>query len=319
MVKVLVLGAGGVGGYFGGRLHEAGGDVTFLVRPKRQKILHEHGLRIESPAGNATLPVKTLTAEQLSAQISQGGSYDFVFLTAKAYDLDDAIQSIRPAMGSDTVLVPALNGMAHIDRLNNTFDKNNVMAGCVVIQSTLTSEGVVVHLNDEAIGFLGAQQGGVDERARDFARLYDNAKGIKVSAVENAMQRMWNKWVRLATLAGMTCLMRANVGEISRAPGGEEAMMAFLQRNNDIAAASGFSLTDDQINDTGSFLKGRHSMVTASMLRDIENGHKTEGDHILGDLLRRAREFGIAHPILSLAYTNVKAYEERRLSGRDKK
>ena len=319
MVKVLVLGAGGVGGYFGGRLQEAGGDVTFLVRPKRQQILAEHGLRIESPVGNVTLPAKTLTDAQLLDQISQGVSYDFVFLTAKAYDLDNAISSIRPAIGIDTVLIPALNGMAHIDRLNSEFDKNNVMAGCVIIQSTLTPDGVVRHLNDEAIGFLGAQQGGSDARASYFASLYDHAKGIKVSAVENAMQRMWNKWVRLAALAGMTCLMRANVGEISRAVGGEEAMLEFLERNNDVATAAGFPLKDNQIDDTGNFLTGSHSMVTASMLRDLEHGYKTEGDHILGDLLRRAKIFGIDHKILSLAYTNVKAYDERRLSGRDRK
>lgn len=319
MAKVLILGAGGIGGYFGGRLLEAGGDVTFLVRAKRQQILAQHGLRVESPAGNLTLAVNTVTDSELANKINDGITYDYVFLTAKAYDLASAITSIRPAMGKNTVLIPALNGMAHMDRLNSEFDKNNVMAGCVIIQSTLTSDGVVLHLNDDAVGILGPQQGGKDARATAFARLFDNAKGIKVIAVENAMQRMWNKWVRLATLAGMTCLMRANVGEINRAPGGQKAMMSFLNKNSEIAKAAGFPLLEDQTNDIGNFFKDINSFATASMLRDIEAGHQTEGDHVLGDLLNRAKTFGVDHPLLSLAYTNVKAYDERRLSGRDKR
>lgn len=319
MTKVLVLGAGGIGGYFGGRLVEAGKDVTFLVRPRRQKILLEHGLRIESPAGNLKTPVKTLTNEELVNRVSQGETYDYVFLTAKAYDLDSAINSIRPAMGKDTALVPALNGLAHIDRLNKEFDRKNVLAGSVIIQSTLTLDGIVLHLNDDAIGLFGCQQGGKDERAIVFANLFDGAKGVQVRAVENAMQRMWNKWVRLATLAGMTCLMRANVGEINRAPGGQEAMTEFLGKNSEIAKAAGFPLHEGANNDIGIFFKDKQSLATASMLRDIEAGHQTEGDHILGDLLNRAQHFGINHPLLSLAYTNVKAYEQRRLSGRDRK
>ena len=319
MPKVLILGAGGIGGYFGGRLVEAGKDVTFLVRPKRQHILAEHGLRIQSPAGNVTEQVNTVTDEELSVQITQGKVYDYVFLTAKAYDLESAINSIRPAMGKNTVLIPALNGLAHIDRLNNEFDHNNVMAGSVIIQSTLTADGVVLHLNDDAFGVFGPQQGGEDQRAALFASLFDKAKGVDVRAVPNAMQRMWNKWVRLATLAGMTCLMRANVGEINRAPGGQEAMMDFLNKNSQIAKAAGFPLEEGASNDIGIFFKDLHSLATASMLRDIEGGHPTEGDHILGDLLNRAQHFGINHPLLSLAYTNVKAYEERRLSGRDQK
>lgn len=319
MTKVLILGAGGIGGYFGGRLHEAGGDVTFLVRPARQKLLQEHGLRIKSPAGDLTTQVKTVTKEELTQQVSQGITYDYVFLTAKAYDLQSAIDSIRPAMGKNTVLVPALNGLAHIDRLNKEFDKNNVLAGSVIIQSTLTAEGIVLHLNDDAIGVFGSQEVGEDERAIRFASLFDNAKGVEVRAVKNAIQRMWNKWVRLATLAGMTCLMRANVGEINRAPGGQEAMMDFLVKNGEIANASGYPLLAGQIDEMSTFFKDPRSLATASMLRDIEAGHQTEGDHILGDLLNRAKHFGITHPLLSLAYTNVKAYDERRLSGRDKK
>ncbi|EJF89098.1 ketopantoate reductase family protein [Bartonella tamiae] len=306
MARILVLGAGAVGGYFGGRLAENGHDVTFLVRQNRQAQLERDGLLIESPSGQAKLKVRAMTQDQLKE------FYDFVFLTPKAYDLDSAIESIRPACGADTVIFPILNGMAHMERLNAVFGRNQVMAGCVVIQATLGADGVVHHLNSDALGFFGAQDGGVDGRASSFANLFEGAKGLKVRAVDNAMQRMWDKWVRLATLAGMTCLMRANVGEITRVQGGEAQMMECLRCNNLVATAEGYPLDLEKIDETKTFLVNPHSKTTASMLRDIESGKPTEGDQILGDMVQRAVKYGLNHPILELAYTHVKAYEERR-------
>lgn len=313
MTKILVLGAGSVGGYYAGRLVEAGHDVTFLVREKRQQYLATNGLEIESPAGNAKLSVKTILKQQLKPD------YDFIFLTCKAYDLEDAIASIAAGVHEKTVIIPVLNGMAHIDRLNAQFGKARVLAGCVVIQSTVSKQGVVQHLNADAFGFFGAQDAqetNANTASQQWASLFDNALGVKVRAVDNAMQRMWDKWVRLSTLAGMTCLMRANIGEINRSYGGEAAIEEFLRLNSEIAKAEGYPLNTDNLQDTKGFLSGTQSLATASMLRDVENGSQTEGDHILGDLLKRAQKHNIDHPILSLSYTHLKAYDERRLSGR---
>lgn len=304
--KVLVLGAGGVGGYYGGRLVEAGCDVTFLVRERRQQLLQQNGLRIESPAGSLTTPVKTVVADEL------GPDYDYIFFTCKAYDLDDAIASVAPAMIAGTTLVPFLNGLAHLDRLNEIFGAESVLGGAVVIQATLDDDGVVRHLNDTAFMMFGEQAGGASQRTNALAALFDKARGVNVSAVPDIMQRMWNKWLLLSALAGMTCLMRANVGEITRARGGRQIMEDFLRKNAEIAAYYGYPIPADVMDSTRAFLIDEKSQATASMLRDLEQGGRIESDHLLGDLLQRANGAGIKHPALMLAFTHLKAYEERR-------
>ena len=125
--RILVLGAGSIGGYFGGRLAEAGVDVTFLVREARQKKLERDGLRIESPYGNAQFRVKTALAGNV------GREYDFVIVTCKAYDLSDAIDTIGASVGTSTTLLPLLNGVAHMDVLNDRFGKDRVLGGAAKI------------------------------------------------------------------------------------------------------------------------------------------------------------------------------------------
>src|SRR5438067_1430432 len=138
-MKILVLGAGGIGGYFGARLAQAGIDVTFLVRPRRREQLERDGLRIESPLGNATVKAKAVLAEALSP------GYDFVLFTCKAYDLDSAMDAIAPAMDGKCAVVPLLNGLAHFERLEERFGRANVMGGTCHINATLRPDGLVVH------------------------------------------------------------------------------------------------------------------------------------------------------------------------------
>ena len=138
-MKILVLGAGGIGGYFGGRLAQAGADVTFLVRAKRREQLASEGLKVASPLGDFTIPVKTVTAEEL------GGGHDLVLFTCKAYDLDSAMDALAPAMQGGAVLVPMLNGLAHFERLDARFGAANVMGGTCQINVMLKPDGTVFH------------------------------------------------------------------------------------------------------------------------------------------------------------------------------
>ncbi|AQS41127.1 MAG: 2-dehydropantoate 2-reductase [Candidatus Tokpelaia hoelldobleri] len=308
--RILVLGAGGIGGYVGGRLCEAGADVTFLVRKARHALLQAEGLQVKSPAGDLALPVRTVLAAELKPD------YDFILFTCKAYDLEAAITSVAPAVAKGAVLVPFLNGMAHLDRLNAVFGRDNVFGGTIMIQATLTPQGIVRHFNDKAIVMFGEQQGGMSERAGRLAQAFAGVKGCKVDAVPDALQRMWNKWVQLSVLAGMTCLMRANIGEIMRAHGGSAAIENFLSTNAAVAAHYGYPVPADAYEATRRFVMDEKSVATASMLRDLEQGGRIESEQILGDLLRRSEKAGIAHAVLSLAYTHVKAYEERMKAGR---
>lgn len=308
--KILVLGAGGIGGYFGGRLAESGADVTFLVREPRQKALQANGLKIESPFGDASLSVRTTTGSGLQPV------FDVVVLTCKAYDLDDAIATIAPGIAPTGYVLPLLNGIAHIDILNARFGKERVLGGSAKIQVTLTKEGAVRQLNDWRTITFGEQTGELSDRVRTLASLFAATRGIEALAVDDVMQRMWEKAVHLTTAASMTCLMRANVGEIVRTPEGAHIFLEQLRIVAEIAAANGYRPSEAFMESYRNTFSQRDSLYTTSMLRDIERQGKTEVDHVLGFMLAKAREANLEHGTLLLAYTHVKAFEQRLRAGR---
>jgi len=305
-----VLGAGGTGGYFGGRLAESGADVTFVVREARQKTLSEHGLRLESPFGDAQIAVKAVVASQLEPV------YDAVILTCKAYDLDAAIETIAPALAPDGYVLPFLNGLAHMDALNEKFGIRRVLGGTAKIQATITPTGAIRQFNDWRTLVFGEQSGEVTERARTLAALFESAKGVEVFAVDDVVQRMWDKIVHLSTAAAMTCLMRANVGEIVRTPHGREIFLDQLRCGAAIAAANGHAPSMAFMKSWEETFSQQDSQYSTSMLRDIERGARVEVEHVLGFMLDKAAKSGIPCNTLKLVYTHVKAYEQRRAADR---
>jgi 2-dehydropantoate 2-reductase len=308
-MKILVLGAGGIGGYFGGRLAESGADVTFLVRPKRREQIARDGLVIESPSGNAKLAVKTVGAEELRP------GYDLVLFTCKAYDLDSAIAAIAPAMQGGCVVVPMLNGIAHFERLDARFGRQNVMGGTCQINATLRKDGVVV--NGDALQRLlfGERDKSKSARAQAFADVLAKTK-IDWKLSEDIEQDLWEKIVFLSALAATTCLFRANVREIIAAPGGRETMERALAANIAIATKEGHAPRAPAIEMARGRLTDPTGLWSASMLRDLEAGGATEGDHIVGFMLAKAREYRIDETVLALAYTHLRAYDARRAAGR---
>jgi 2-dehydropantoate 2-reductase len=205
--RFLVLGAGAVGGYFGGRLAAANADVTFLVRPARAAILKERGLVIESPMGDMRLPVRVATADTLD------GIFDTVLLTAKAYDLEQAIATIRPAVGPGTAILPVLNGLLHLDRLDAAFGPERVLGGVAYIAATLTAEGTIRHLNRVNGIAFGERSGAVSRRVEGIAGAFA-ATPVNASISDNILLDMWEKFVMISSLAGMNCLMRGSVSDI---------------------------------------------------------------------------------------------------------
>ncbi len=308
-MKILVLGAGGIGGVFGGRLAESGSDVTFLVREKRMEQLKVQGLQVESQFGNLTLQVNA----KLQTEIEP--IYDLILLTCKAYDLPSAIDSIRPAINSKTAILPLLNGLAHIDSLNNTFGKENVLGGTAKMQVTLTPAGIVKQLNDWQTITFGEQDGKESMRTSELFTMLSKTS-IEAKLSQNIMRDMWLKMVHLATVAGMTCLMRANIGEIVRTPEGSEFLKKFLLMNADIAAHAGHRPDEKFLQTYLDLFSQKDAMYEASMQRDLEKGGQIESEQILGDILKKCREAGLPDALHLAAYTHVKAYEERRAAGR---
>jgi len=309
-MTILVLGAGGIGGYFGGRLAQSGVDITFLVRPRRREQLARDGLMIESPLGDARIAVRTVLAEEVRPD------YDLVLFTCKAYDLDSAMDAIAPAMQGDSCAVlPLLNGLAHFERLDARFGRGQVIGGTCQINATLRPDGTVVH-GDKLQRILFGERGGArTPRVEAFAAALATTK-IDWVLSEDIDQDLWEKIVFLCALASCTCLFRANVREIVAAPGGQAAMERALAANAEIAKREGHAPRPQMLQFAKERLSDPEGLWSASMLRDLEAGNRVEGDHVVGWMLERARAHGIDDTILSLAYTHLKAYEARRAAGR---
>jgi 2-dehydropantoate 2-reductase len=305
-MRVLVVGAGAIGGYFGGRMLQAGRDITFLVRPRRAAELASAGLVIKSPNGDVTL--KNPPAVQADALKEK---FDVVLLSCKAFDLDDAIQSFAPAVGPNTSIIPLLNGMLHLKVLDDKFGSDRVLGGLCAIAVTLNEAREVVQLQPMNSLNFGERDGKMTDRVRAIADIFAAGKFGSVAS-ENIMQEMWEKWVFLASLAASTSLMRATVGSILAAPGGRDFLLGILDECSAIAKAADHAPRAPFLERTHGMLTTEGSPLTASMFRDIKAGARVEADHVIGDLIARADAAKIPVPKLRTAYTHLKAYEKQR-------
>jgi len=305
-MRILVVGAGAIGGYFGGRLLQAGRDVTFLVRPRRAAELASAGLVIKSPNGDVTLKnPPTVQADALKDK------FDVVLLSCKAFDLDDAIKSFAAVVGPSTAIIPMLNGMKHLDTLDAKFGKECVLGGLCAIAATLNEEREVVQLQPMQSINYGERDGKLSDRVKAIDDAFKS--GINgATASQNIMQDMWEKWVFLSSLAASTSLMRTSVGNILAAPGGRDFLLGMLDETSAIATASGYAPGGPFFERVKGLLTAEGSPMTASMFRDIKAGLPVEADHVIGDLIARADAAKVPVPKLRIAYTHLKAYERQR-------
>src|SRR5215213_8734056 len=270
-MRILVLGAGALGGYFGGRLLEAGAaEVAFLVRPRRRAQLERDGLVIESPYGALRRPVPLLSPGEA------GPGWDVVLVACKAYDLEDAVAAIRPAVDARTAVLPVLNGISHVETLQRAFGAERVLGGLAKIQATLAPDGAVRHLNDWRYLTFGELDGRMSPRVQALAEAAAGAKGMVAAAVPDIAFRMWEKLVHLGTSAVCAVLMRANVGEIARSPRGAALLLRVLERNAAIAAAHGHPMRESFLSEYRAVFSDPESAYSASILRDLEAGGRIE-------------------------------------------
>jgi 2-dehydropantoate 2-reductase len=305
-MRVLVVGAGAIGGYFGGRMLQAGRDITFLVRPRRAAELAGEGLVIKSPLGDVTLKnPPTVQAGKFDEK------FDVVLLSCKAFDLDDAIASFAPAVGPRTAIIPLLNGMRHLDVLEQKFGAGCVLGGQCAIAVTLDEHRHVVQLAPmQSLGF-GERDGKMTERVGAIAETFASGN-FGAQASDHILHDMWEKWIFLATLAASTSVMRAPVGHILAAPGGREFILGVRDECSSVATAAGYAPREAFLTRTHGMLTTEGSSLTASMYRDIKVGAPIEADQIVGDLIARADAAKAPVPRLRVVYTHLKAYELQR-------
>lgn len=304
-MRIMVLGAGAVGGYFGGRLAAAGEDVTFLVRETRARQLAD-GLRIESRYGDITVPVQVVKPGEPAARP------DIIVLACKSYGLSGALEAIAPHIRSETVILPVLNGLNHVPVIASRFSEAIVWGGVAHIGATLGPDGTVKHLNELHRLTVGQRS---DEGSIVLAERFTEAgrrAGYDARLSTDIVQELWDKWVFLATLAAGTTLLRAPVGRICSTDTGEALMAGLLDECARVAAAEGHRPAAARIETTRRALTDRDSGFTASMLRDMQADGPTEADHVIGDLVRRADAHGLETPLLDVAWANLQVYEQAR-------
>lgn len=307
-MRILIVGAGSTGGYFGGRLAEAGRDVTFLVRPARAAHLRAHGLQILSPHGDVTLHPALVTAGEIASP------YDVVIVTVKAYALDGALADATPAIGPGTMVLPLLNGMKHVDALTARFGPERVIGGVCKVAATLDGEGRVRQLAGFQELSYGELSGGPSARIAALDAILQGG-GFAAKASDAIVREMWEKWLMLAALGGINCLLRGTIGEIEAAPGGAETAARLFDECVAVAAASGHAPGEDYLGRTRAMLTTPGSSQTSSMYRDLQAGNPVEAEQIVGDLLARATGFGQHASLLAAAYASLCVYQERLTRG----
>ncbi len=305
-MRILVVGAGAVGGYFGGRLIQAGRDVTFLVLPKRVEQMQAQGLRILSPShGDFTVRPKVTTAAQIASP------YDVIFLSVKSYSLAGAIDDFAPAVGPQTVIFPVLNGMHHMDVLTQRFGEHAVLGGVCFVATETDSQGRIIQLADFQSLTYGEREGKKTSRIAAVHQAFSGA-GFETAISGDILRDMWQKWVWLASLGAITCLLRGNIGEIVAVPGGAELCLSALRECAAIAGACGYPMSETFLAEKSPLLTAPGSKLTSSMYRDLTEQARVEVDTILGDLIERGRKHGVSAPIVQAAFVSLTIYQQGR-------
>ncbi len=299
-MRILIVGAGGTGGSYGTLLHEAGRDVTFLVRAKRAEAIRANGLTFRTPAGERTNTVQTLVSGEST------DPFDLVLFTVKATGLESAIEDIRPYIGAQTTIIPILNGMAHVARLEKEFP-GQVLGGLVKIVATLDN-GVVWQMTDLISITLGTLDG--SEFPAAIAEFFD-VPGISLVVSDNVAAAMWEKWAFIASAGVITCLFRGPVGAIVEA-GGRERIEEAIAETEAVAAAAGYPVPEKAHRFSVGMLAEPGSSFTSSLYRDLTAGFPHEGEHILGEMAVQARKFGVETPLLDLTLIQVRTGEIAR-------
>ncbi len=303
LLRILVLGAGGIGGYFGGRLAENGQDVTFLVRPKRKAYLEKNGLTIHSKQGDCQLEPQLITKE---ARVEP---FDVILLSSKAYHLDQAIEDLKPFVNESTVIIPLLNGIAHIPKLQSEFGKESVMGGYCVIETTLDSLGEVIQTSPFDKLFFGELDGSESTRAKAIADAFSGTKAT-FKLTNQIEQGMWQKYLMITVLSSITTLMHAPIGPIRDSEGGTKFVRDLYDETSAIMHAHDAPLADDIVEQYMTAFEQLSYHFKTSMQRDMEKGLNIETDHLQGYLLDLAEQYQLDAPLLRCVYQHHKVYKE---------
>lgn len=303
-MRILIAGAGATGGYFGARLTQAGRDVTFLVREKRYRQLHERGLVLRTPRGIEKVTPRLVQASTLD------GEYDLIILTVKSFALPQVLDDIAPAVGAQTIIMPVLNGMRHFETLRQRFG-DRVIGGLAKIYATLGEQGEIVQMTPLHQLTYGALDGNNDARLQ---RLDETLRAARVdtSLSTHIISDLWEKWLLLSTLGALCCLARADTQQALTVEGGSALLSGLYSEILAIITAEGYQPRPAAIARIFELLSNPATPLASSLYRDMQQGAETEAEQIIGDLLHRATRHALAAPLLNAVNVTLQVCQKNR-------
>jgi 2-dehydropantoate 2-reductase len=301
-LRILVVGAGAIGGLFGMRLAKAGRDVSFLVRPARAEALRAEGLVLEAPDGKIALQPNLLTTAELKQP------FDVVLLCVKAFVLESALADIVAAVGPGTMILPLLNGLAHIERIRARFGAGPLIGGICRAVVQLDDAGHIRQAAAMQQIAYGELDGSVTPRLERLDADFQ-VPGLQSTLSSHIEQDLWDKWVQLASLGAVTCLLGGTIGEVAAKPYGAQTALAILEECISIAKACGHPSAETYLESNRELIVQVGSAMTSSMYRDKAARQPVEAEQILGDLIRRAAAVGVQAPLLKAAFVALQNYQ----------
>lgn len=307
-MRILIVGAGATGGFYGGRLAQLGRDVTFLVRPARAQALRRTGLQIVSPLGDVTVQPQLLTADELRANPQP---FDLILLATKSYSLESAIEDFAPAVGPETTILPILNGMRQLDLLDERFGAERVLGGTCRINSDVDADGRILQLSTLGELTFGERN---REHTPQIERINTELGGALFKAVlsPDVLAAMWHKWYILAALNIICILPQGTVGEVVAVPRGLDFANAAIDECIAVATANGYPPPAALVAADRKRITEPGSDLTSSMYRDMTKRAPVEADHVIGDLITRGEAHNVSAPLLRATYVQLKVYEAQR-------
>ncbi len=302
-MRIAVIGAGGVGGYYGGRLAAAGHDVSFVARGESLAALRTSGLRIESALGDMHL-----TQPHATDRVEDIGPVDAVFLAVKAYDLETVGATLEPLFRADTAVLCAQNGVDAMDRLRPFVATGHVLGAVVYGNTVRVGPGRVTHLGTLARLRLGGRDAAAQERAEAFA-VACQAAGIDAEAVDDIDAALWTKFVLFSVMSAACCLSDRSTGELREDPDSRAILERGMHETADVARAKGIRLDSDVVTRSMGIADSMAADSVPSMLLDLRAGRRLELESLSGAILRLGRELDVDVPFHETAYAMLKRRE----------
>jgi len=300
-MKIAAMGAGGVGGYFGARLQQAGHDVTFFARGRHLEAIRANGLKVESPHGDALLKVRVLEDPR------EAGVVDVVLFAVKLWDTEAAAEKLRPVVGPETAIIPFQNGVESIARLRKVFPEKAVLGGSAYIATRVKSPGVIEHTGEMSRLQFGPVLPSQREKAEAFLSACREAK-INAEIPEDIVRANWEKFVFLVAVSSATAVARAPLGVVRSDPDLRWLFEQAMRETWRLGRARGVALADDFVEARMKFADGLHAGMKASLAHDLENRGRLEAPWLCGAVARMSEEAGLDAPVNRAVYAALKPY-----------